>query len=169
MDTTLNRAHRRAIERAAKSARKPGRRPGQVKVLPTPFAFSDDVKEKSLAQARSALLALLEHKATQVDLETWLHIAAYSNLMVDRMLASDGFDGTNDVALAVKDGSDAILEVQKRYVDKGLLGTAGPEREPLQRLMDAYEAMLGAATRRESMEVIRRVNSGMAAAQREAV
>lgn len=129
------------------------RRPVPVRSVPIAFGFPDDVKFRAELQARTALDAVLGHTGTPDDVALLLRIALYATGACEQMLRGGSVeaDGLADVAEALNDGERAVLGVVDRLQRTGRVGTAGPEREPLRRLVDAYVLLFRTATRRESI------------------
>ncbi len=136
------------------------RRPVLVRSVPIGFGFPSSAKLDATLQARSALDAVLSHKATPIDVNTLIRVALYCNSMCEQMLRADTIevDGLADIVDAVTSGLSAIQAVSDRFKRSGLIGTAGPDRQPLVLLVDAYEAIFKTATRRESIAALEAID-----------
>lgn len=106
----------------------------------------------AMLQARATMKAVLDHVATPTDLQVLVRIALYCNEMCVKMIneRSVESDGLADVAEAVTSGMTAVNSIIDRFNKSERIGTSGPERAPLEGLIDAYEALFSTATRRES-------------------
>lgn len=136
------------------------RRPVPVRPIPIWFGFSKAALRDASIEARSALCALLDHKATPHDVATLSRIALYCHSMVGRMMSDETIDqgGMADTIEAVNAGCAAMQAVIDRFYRIGKVGAAGQDREPLMRLIDAYEAIFTTATRRESIAAMSSTN-----------
>lgn len=132
------------------------RRPVPVRSVPIVFGFPADMKTKAMIQARAALAGVLGHTGDADDVQVLLRIAMYCSGMCEQLLRDDTVDaeGLADAIEAVNAALAAVTSVADRLKRSGKVGTAGPEREPLERLVDAYEALFSLGTRRESTAVL---------------
>ena len=110
------------------------RRPVPVRNIPLAFSFSDEAKINAMLQARATLKAVLDHTATEDDLAVLVRIALYCNEMCVKMIKERTVesDGLADVAQAVAAGMVAVNSIIDRHGRTSKVGTAGPEREPLE-------------------------------------
>lgn len=109
-----------------------------------------------MIEARCALGAVLNHSGNHLDVGILLRVAMYCNGMCEQMLRSNSVEqeGLIDVIEAINAGHTAVLAVAERLARSGRVGTSGAERDPLRRLVDAYEAIFTTSTRRESTAVL---------------
>lgn len=133
--------------------------------LPLTFGHAPGVRQSTELQVRSMMVSLLEHKADIHALKDLLRVALFCTDVTEVLIKTDRVeaDGLADTIVAVNEGSAAMIAVFERLKRTDKIGTAGPEREPLLRLVDAYEALFPMVTRRECVEVMVRVDTQLAA------
>lgn len=130
-----------------------------MRTVPLAFGFTAEAKVSAALQVRAALKSVLDHCAAHDDLAVLVRVALYCNAMCVKMIKGGSFesDGLADAAEAVTAGMTAVNSVIDRLNRTGKIGASGPERGQLAGLVDAYEAMFNAATRRESVEALAQI------------
>lgn len=106
-----------------------------------------DAAIDAMRQVRGALDSLLAHKVAADDTEPHNLLAHAIGLTVIRSLqiAADG-DGVNQSEPITKAAHAALLSVRARWDRLGKWGVAGPERQALIDVVDAYETILLASS-----------------------
>jgi hypothetical protein len=142
------------------------RRKSLVRTIPLTFGFTDAARRDAALQARTAVTALASGDGQPNDVAVLLRISLYCNSVLEQLTIDHSIesDGLADAIEAINRAAPAVIEIQERLASRSVCALLDGEHTALVGLVDAYEALLSTATRRESVEAMKRVERQAAAA-----
>jgi hypothetical protein len=123
------------------------------------FGFSQAALRDSSLQARAAVDAIVKSRAVPDDVTILLRVSLYCNSVLEQLTIDHSVesDGLADAIEAINAGAPAVVAIQERLAARSVIDATGAEAQALDGLVDAYEALLATATRRESVAALKRV------------